>query len=102
RIPYCYPGGMGPLKGFVGDVWKIAAAFASGAFLLSLVTGLAAANPFGVVVARALLLAVLFAGLGAGLRFVIKRYLPELLGSSSSTAADGAGAAETAMGRAER
>src|SRR5208337_2191897 len=60
------------------------------------------ANPFGVVVARALLLAVLFAGLGAGLRFVIKRYLPELLGSSSSTAADGAGAAETAMGRAER
>ncbi len=49
RMPYCYPGGMGPVKDFVRDVWKIAAACACGAFFLSLVIGLFAGNPFGVV-----------------------------------------------------
>jgi len=91
---------MGPVKGFVGDVWKIAAAFASGAFLLSLLTGLIAGNPFGVVILRAFLLAVLFAALGAGLRFVITKYLPELLGASRS--GDEAGAGAEAAGGAER
>jgi hypothetical protein len=93
---------MGPVKGFVGDVWKIAAAFASGAFLLSLVTGLIAGNPFGVVIFRAFLLAVLFAGLGAGLRFAVKTYLPELLGSSRAATAGGNGAADAAADGAER
>jgi hypothetical protein len=83
-MPYCYPGGMSPVKDFVGDFWKIAAACAGGAFLLSLVIGLFAGNPFGVVIFRAFLLAVLFAGLGAGLRFVVKAYLPELIASSST------------------
>jgi hypothetical protein len=86
-MPYCYPGGMSPVKDFVRDVWKIAAACACGAFLLSLVIGLIAGNPFGVVVFRALLLAVLFAGLGAGLRLVVKAYLPELTASTVSSAA---------------
>jgi hypothetical protein len=90
-MPYCYPGGMSPVKDFVRVVWKIAAACACGAFFLSLVVGLFAGNPFGVVVFRALLLAVLFAGLGAGLRFVVKAYLPELTASSSSPAGAGQG-----------
>jgi hypothetical protein len=79
---------MSPVKGFVGDVWKIAAACASGAFLLSLVTGLFAGNPFGVVIFRAFLLGLLFAGLGAGLRLVIRTYLPELIGPSPPAGAD--------------
>ena len=74
------------MKDFVRDVWKIAAACSFGAFLLSLVIGLIAGNPFGVVIVRALLLAVLFAALGAGLRFVVKAYLPELITSTSSPA----------------
>jgi hypothetical protein len=77
------------MKGFVGDVWKIAAACASGAFLLSLVIGLVAGNPFGVVIFRALLLGLLFAGLGAGVRLLVKTYLPELIASSLTAGADG-------------
>ena len=69
---------MGPVKDFVRDVWKIAAACASGAFLLSLVIGLIAGNPFGIAFFRALLFGILFAGLGVGLRFVVRAYLPEL------------------------
>jgi hypothetical protein len=85
-MPYCYPGGKGPVKDFVRDVWKVSAACSFGAFLLSLVIGLIAGNPFGVVIFRALLLALLFAALGAGLRFVVKAYLPELITSTSSPA----------------
>ena len=77
---------MGPVKDFVRDVWKIAAACAAGAFLLSLVIGLIAGNPFGVALFRALLSSVLFAGLGAGLRVVVKGYLPELLASNEEKA----------------
>jgi hypothetical protein len=92
---------MSPVKGFVGDVWKIAAACASGAFVLSLVIGLFAGNPFGVVIFRAFLLAVLFAGLGAGLRFVVKAYLPELI-ASSSTADEGSRANAAGEGGADK
>ena len=48
------------MKDFVRDVWKIAAACASGAFLLSLVIGLIAGNPFGIAFFRALLFGILF------------------------------------------
>jgi len=66
------------MKDFVREYWKIAAAFAAGAFLLSFLVGLVTRNPFGVVILRALLLTVIFAALGAGIRFVIRKYLPEL------------------------
>ena len=66
------------MKDFVREYWKTATAFAAGAFLLSLLVGLVTRNPFGVVILRALLLTVIFAGFGAGLRFVIRKYLPEL------------------------
>ncbi len=75
------------MKDFVKDNWKIAAACSAGAFVLSLVVGLLARNPFGIALLRAFLLAALFAGLGAGLRFVVRAYLPELL--AAPTAADG-------------
>jgi len=99
-MPYCYPGGMGPVRDFVRDVWKIGAACAAGAFLVSLVIGLIAGNPFGAVFLRALLFAVIFAGLGAGLRVVVKRYLPELVASNESTS--GAAASGHAADSASR
>lgn len=74
------------MKDFVRDVWKIAAVSATGAFLLSLVIGLIAGNPFGVAFFRALLFSLLFAGLGAGLRTVVKGYLPELVAPNPQTA----------------
>jgi hypothetical protein len=58
---------------------KTAAMCAGAAFLLSLLVGLIARNPFGVVLLRAFLLAVLFAGLGGGARFLIAKFLPDLL-----------------------
>jgi hypothetical protein len=75
------------MKDFIRDYWKIAAAFAAGAFLLSLLVGLFTRNPFGVVILRALLLTVIFAGFGAGLRFVVRRYLPEI-GAGETAGAD--------------
>ena len=77
---------MGPVKDFVRDVWKIAAACASRGF-----------SPFPggrpdrrqsvrhgdiprVAPRR------LFAGLATGLRFVVRAYLPELVTSSASSA----------------
>jgi len=77
---------MGPVRDFVRDAWRIAAAFAAGAFVLSLVIGLIASNPFGVAVSRAFLLALLFAGLGAALRGVVKAFLPEILGTANAAA----------------
>ncbi|MGO9412257.1 MAG: hypothetical protein ACLQCB_16075 [Spirochaetia bacterium] len=57
---------------------KMAGFAAAGAFLLSLAVGLVSRNPFGVALARAFLFAVLFAGLAAGARYIITKYLPEL------------------------
>jgi hypothetical protein len=77
------------VKDFVRENWKTATACAAGAFLLSLLVGLITRNPFGIVIFRAFLLAVVFAGLGAGLRYVVKRYLPELLTQGATAAAAG-------------
>lgn len=74
------------MKDFVKESWKIGAAFAAGAFLLSLLIGLITRNPFGTVVLRAFLLALLFAVLGAGLRYLVRTYLPELAGGSPNAA----------------
>jgi len=73
---------MGPVKDFVRDAWRIAAACAAGAFVLSLLIGLIAANPFGIALSRAFLFALLFAALGVGLRAVVKAYLPEVMSAA--------------------
>ena len=72
------------MRDFVKESWKIAAAFAAGAFLLSLLIGLITRNPFGTVFLRALLLALVFAVLGAGLRSLVRTYLPELAGGGAA------------------
>ncbi len=65
------------MKDFLGEYWKSASAGAAGAFLLSLLVGLVTRNPFGVVFARALLLAMLFAGLAAALQYLVRTHLLE-------------------------
>ncbi|MGA2615279.1 MAG: hypothetical protein ABSG38_17725 [Spirochaetia bacterium] len=63
---------------------KTAGFAAAGAFLLSLVVGLVSRNPFGAALARALLLAVVFACLAAAARYILAKYLPELVTTTPS------------------
>jgi len=65
------------VRDFLREYWKSAAVGAAGAFLLSLLVGLVTRNPFGVVFGRALLLALLFAGLAAALRYLFRTHLLE-------------------------
>jgi len=58
---------------------KIPAAAAGVGALISLIAGLAGGNPFGVVLLRLLASALLAGGLGFGLAYLLKRYLPEIL-----------------------
>jgi len=83
------------MKDFVREYWKIAAAFSAGAFLLSFLVGLVSRNPFGTVILRALLLAVVFAAFGAGVRYVARRWLPELVNGARAD-----GEADTGRGKA--
>ena len=76
------------MKDFFRDNWKIAAACALGAFLLSLFIGLIASNPFGVALLRAFLFAVFFAGLGVGARLAAQSYLPGLVAASQGARLD--------------
>jgi hypothetical protein len=70
--------------------WKIPAGFAAFGGLVSLVAGIIGGNPFGVIILRLVLSAVLCAGLGLIVNVILKKYLPEL----STTPAQ----VETAMG----
>ncbi len=49
--------------------------FAAVAFIASLVAGIAAGNPFGTIIVRAILAVVLFGAFGAGARYVMARFL---------------------------
>jgi len=70
------------VKDFVREYGKMAGFAALGAFFVSLLVGLVSGNPFGVVLARAFLFAVLFAGLAAGARYIVSKFLPELVGTT--------------------
>jgi len=74
------------MRDFIRAYGKLAGLFAAAAFLLSSVTGIVARNPVGAIVLRAALLAVFFCGLGVGLQFVVKKFLPELTGASAAPA----------------
>ena len=86
------------MKDFVREYWKTAAAGAAGAFLLSLLVGLVTRNPFGIVFMRALLLGVLFAGLLAVIRYLIRTHLRELAAQSVSAGTSGADTNEDKRG----
>jgi hypothetical protein len=70
------------MREFIRTYGKLAGLFAAAALVLSFLTGILARNPIGTVLLRALLLAVLFGGLGIGLQFVVRRYLAGLGGEA--------------------
>jgi hypothetical protein len=86
------------VKDFFREYWKSAAAGAAGSFLLSLLVGLVTRNPFGVVFGRALLLAALFAGLAAALRYLVRTHLLELAKGGATAPAGGADARDDRRG----
>jgi hypothetical protein len=77
------------VKDVVREYGKMAGLTAAGAFLVSLVVGLASGNPFGVALGRALLFALLFAGLAAGGRYIFTKYLAELVSAPPPESASG-------------
>ena len=59
--------------------WKLLAGFSLFGGVISLISGIAGGNPFGVILLRLLLSAVAFGALGLGVQSLLGRYLPELL-----------------------
>ena len=72
------------MRDFIRTYGKLAGLFAAAAFVLSFVTGIAARNPVGTIILRAVLLSALFCGLGVGLQFVVRKFLPELTGAPAA------------------
>jgi hypothetical protein len=68
------------VKDFIREYGKVVGIFAAAAFVLSFLVGLFTGNPFGVVLLRAFLLAILSGALGLGFTFTVKKFLPELMG----------------------
>ena len=79
------------MKDALREYGKTVAIFAAAGLVLSLLVGLLAGNPFGAMIVRAILFAILFGGVGAGMQYVVRRYLPELAGRKASQAAGGGG-----------
>jgi hypothetical protein len=69
--------GRGP-----GGEWKLAAGFAGGVWVLSLLFGAIARNPFGTVLLRSVLSAALAAALAVGASFLIRRFVPGIFDSA--------------------
>jgi hypothetical protein len=68
------------VKEALREYGRTVAIFAAAGLVLSLLVGVLAGNPFGTILLRALLFAVAFGGVGAGLQYVVRRFLPELAG----------------------
>ena len=58
--------------------WKLSSGFSIFAFVVAVLTGIITGNPFGTIIIRSLIAAVLFGSFGVGVGYVIKKYLPEL------------------------
>jgi hypothetical protein len=58
--------------------WKIPAIFAGFGAVVSLLAGIIGGNPFGVILLRLILSAVVCGGLGLGVNLIVKKFLPEL------------------------
>ena len=73
----------------IGIEYRIAGIFAGIAFLVSILGGVAAGVSLGVIIFRMIVSSIVFGGLGFGAVFVLKNYVPEVMGifSSSETAA---------------
>jgi len=58
--------------------WKMITVIATLAFLFSFISGLIGAVGFGIIIIRAIIGAVLFAGIGYGISILLRKFLPEL------------------------
>jgi hypothetical protein len=76
--PTLFGEGIFAVRELIGTYGKSAAFGAGGGFLLSFLVGLVSGNPFVVVLVRAFLFLILFAGLAAGAKAVIEKFLPEI------------------------
>ena len=72
------------MKDALREYGRTVAIFASAGLVLSLLVGLLAGNPFGVMLLRGMLFAIAFGGVGAGMQYVVRRFLPELAGGGSA------------------
>ena len=84
------------MKDLLREYGKTVAIFAAAGLLLSLLVGLFARNPFGTMVLRAFLLGIAFGGIGAGLQYVVRRFLTGNGGSAAQ--ADAGPSAEKSEG----
>jgi hypothetical protein len=91
------------VKDALREYGRTVAIFAAAGLVLSLLVGVLAGNPFGIILLRALVFAVLFGGVGAGMQFVVRRFLPGLSGTepSADVSPDGSVRPEDADARAE-
>jgi hypothetical protein len=80
------------VKEAIREYGRTVAIFAAAGLVLSLLVGVLARNPFGVMVVRAVIFAILFGALGAGMQYVVRRFLPELTGESPQRPEDAAAA----------
>lgn len=71
------------MKDFLGAYGKAGGIGACAGFLLSFLIGLVSGNPFGTVLLRAVLFALLVGGFCVGAQVVLGRFLPELTGASA-------------------
>ena len=67
--------------------WKIPAGFAAFGAVLSLLAGIIGGNPFGVILLRLAVSAVVAAALGLGITLAVKKFLPELGTAAPAVAA---------------
>lgn len=70
---------------------KVPAVGASVGFVLSFIIGLFAGAGLGVIMVRAMGMAILFGALSLSLWYLVKRFLPELMGEPGQSVADGHG-----------
>jgi hypothetical protein len=61
--------------------WKIPVGFAGFGAVVSLLAGIIGGNPFGVILLRLILSAVVCGGLGVGVNLIVNKFLPELSAS---------------------
>ncbi len=66
--------------------WKMIAVIATLAFLFSLISGLIGSVGFGIIIIRAIIGAILFAGIGYGISILLRKFLPELFETYAATA----------------
>jgi hypothetical protein len=88
------------VKEALREYGRTVAIFAAAGLVLSLLVGVLAGNPFTTILLRALLFAVVFGGVGAGLQYVVRRFLPELAGAPAAPT-DPADASADAEGKGE-